>query len=81
MDARWETIEGVEVLRVPGDDLAAIPMTGHRNSRAFQVFRVSSREPWCQIAKADIHGYLSKNSAAYGRFSEDLAASLGRGLR
>lgn len=81
MDPKWETLEGVDVLRVPGDDLAAFPITGRKNARVFQVFTVSSREPGCQLKKAEVYGWLSKNSEARRRFDEDLAAALRRGNR
>lgn len=76
MDPKWETLEGVDILRVPGDDLAALPATGRKSARVFQVFTVSSREPRCQLKKSEVHGWLSKNSEARRRFDEDLAAAL-----
>ena len=54
----WETLEGVEILRSPGSAYAAIPASGKRNARQFQVFNVKTREPVCQLKKDEVTGWL-----------------------
>jgi hypothetical protein len=54
----WSTIDGVEVLRIPGEPLAAIPCSGRRSASRFQAFDVATREALCQLTKREIRSWL-----------------------
>lgn len=61
-EAKWETLEGHAILRVPGQPLAALPCSGRKNSRVFQVFNVETRETECQLTNREVHSWLYKRA-------------------
>lgn len=57
---KFETLDGIEILRSPGSKYAALPTSGTRSSRYWQVFNVHTRQPVTQVRKDEVHGWLSK---------------------
>jgi len=65
-DAEWEKLEGQDILRVPGSDFAAIPVTGKKNARVLQIFNVKTREPITQVYKNEVREWLAKKAKDEG---------------
>lgn len=61
----WSTVDGVEVLRIEGEPVAALPCSGRRSASRFQAFDLATREMLCQLTKREIRGWLI--SEAHGR--------------
>lgn len=62
-EPQWEQIEGIEVLRSPGSDYAAFPITGKRSSRVWQVFSVKMRKPITQLRKDEVRKWLARRDS------------------
>jgi hypothetical protein len=55
----WSAVEGVEVLRIDGSNFVAVPCTGRRNAREFDVINLRDRsEVVCTLRKNEVHGWL-----------------------
>lgn len=60
--AVWQTVEGVEVLRVHDSNYVAAPVTGKKSSARFEVIDLNDRtEAVCQLTKKEVYGWLTKN--------------------
>lgn len=57
---QFETLDGVEILRVPGSKYAAFPVTGKRGARTWQTFKVDTREPVAQVRKDELSAWLAR---------------------
>lgn len=60
----WTTIDGVDVLRVPGSKYAAAPATNRRNAAHWIVFNVDTREESCQLTRRDVRSWLVRTGYA-----------------
>ena len=63
--AVWTTLDGVDVLQVPGDCVAAFPASGKRGSRVYVVFDVNTREELCQLKKNEVNSWLFRHAQSY----------------
>jgi hypothetical protein len=55
---KLEMLDGVEVMRSPGSNYAAVPVSGKRSSSRWQVFNVKTREPITQLRKDEVSPWL-----------------------
>lgn len=72
----WSTVDGldnIDILRIPGEPLAALPCNGRRSSARWQVFDVARREAGCQLTSREVRGWLVR--AAHGRAMQELYAA------
>lgn len=56
--AQWTTIDGVDVLQIPGSNYAAVPCTDRKDARRFTVFTVDEREEYCQLTRKEVYDWL-----------------------
>lgn len=73
MEPTWQTIDGVPVLRIGDEPVAALPATGRKTAARFVMFDVVTRVEICQILKAEVRGWLWHH--ATGR-AKDAAAKV-----
>lgn len=59
---KWEKLEGQWILRVPGRPVAALPVTGRKNSRNFIVFDIKKRDEITQLRKDEVVSWLVKEA-------------------
>ena len=55
---QWTTLEGVEILRIPGAKHGAIPATGRRNAVNYVAFDVNTREELAYLRKDEVRQWL-----------------------
>lgn len=60
--AEWVKFEGVTVLRVEDSKFVAVPTTGRKNSRKFDIINIETREFICQVSKSKVHGWLIRTN-------------------
>lgn len=60
--ADWTEIDGVAVLRIEDSKFVAVPVTGQKNSRKFDIINVGTREFVCQVGKDKVRSWLVKAS-------------------
>lgn len=56
--ATWQEIDGVAVLRIANEPVAALPATGRRNSARFVAFNIDTREEVAQLTRGEVHSWL-----------------------
>lgn len=61
-DADWEEFEGVLVLRVKGSKFVAVPSSGRKDSKLFDVVDINDRSDfYCvDMTKKEIRSWLAK---------------------
>lgn len=58
--ADWDQFEGVLVMRRPGSQFVAVPITGKKSSKLFDVIRVEGkREHVAQVKSSEVGAYLA----------------------
>lgn len=56
-DPEWTQVEGIDVLRVRGSKYVAVPVSGRKNARAFQVIDLEDRTGIvCQLGRNEVLG-------------------------
>ena len=61
---RWAKVKGHDVLRVRGSAYAALPTTGRKNSRTFEIFKVSDLVRLTQVRKGEVKKWLTRKARA-----------------
>ncbi len=64
----WQQIDGVDVMRVGDEPVAALPHTGKRSAAKFIVFDVQTRETLCYLTAKEVRSWLFRD--AKGRADE-----------
>ena len=58
----WTTVRGfdadVNVLAIPGLSVVAVPTTGRRNARQYDMIDMDGRELLCQLHRSEVNGWL-----------------------
>lgn len=61
----WETLEGNLILRIPGQPLAALPMSGKKSSPIFVIFDVKKRQEIIQLKKSEVASWLVREAEGH----------------
>lgn len=56
----WTKLEGQDILRVKGSNLAALPATGKKNAANFVVFDINTRKEITYLKKTEVYSWLTK---------------------
>ena len=63
LQPEWVNIEGVEVLQSPGSSFVAVPCSGRKNSRRFDIIDLNDRtDIVCQLTSKEVYGWLAKKA-------------------
>lgn len=61
----WVEVEGVQCLQSPGGRMVAVPVSGRKNSRYFDVINLDDRSDIvCQLKSSEVNGWLVKQVIA-----------------
>ncbi|MCP4750705.1 MAG: hypothetical protein GY866_07425, partial [Proteobacteria bacterium] len=59
--AEWTELEGQLILKIEGQDVAAIPNSGRKNARSFTVFNIDTRKEIVQLGRDEVRSWLYRN--------------------
>jgi len=59
----WTQERGVDGLRINSSRFFAVPTTGRKNARKFDVIDLNAGEFVCQVAKNEVRGWLLRAAA------------------
>ena len=58
---KWTTIEGVAVLMVPSSSFVAVPCSGKKNSKSFQIIDLNDRSDILTVVNSkEVIGWLAR---------------------
>lgn len=61
--AYWTKVDNISVLRIGQDDNVAVPVSGRKNSRKFDIINISTFELVCQVNSEEVHNWLGRAHA------------------
>jgi hypothetical protein len=62
---QWIKVEGVDVMQSPGSSFVAVPVSGRKNSRFYDIIDMKDRSDIvCQLTAKEVCGWLSKKAIA-----------------
>lgn len=61
--AEWVEFEGVTVLRIGNNKFVAVPTTGRKNARKFDIINIETRKFVCQVNKNKVYAWLIRTGA------------------
>jgi hypothetical protein len=59
---KWTTLEGENILQVPGSRYAALPTTGKKNAAKYIIFDVKTREEVTFLKKNEVNAWLTNKA-------------------
>ncbi len=58
----WQTVDAVKALRVGSRDFVAVPVSGRKNSKLFDIVNLKQRGLFCQLTRAEAIGWLVREA-------------------
>ena len=56
--AEWTQVDGVDVLRIEDSKFVAVPTTGRKTARKFDIIDIEANEYMCQMSKSEVYKWL-----------------------
>lgn len=59
-EPQWTKLEGNNILKVKGSKIAALPVTGKKNSAKFIIFNINTRKEITYLKKSEVYSWLTR---------------------